>query len=340
MTEEVRTTSATGGEKGVKLERYDLIPPESLVWLARLYGAGAQKYDDHNWRRGYEWSKSFGAMQRHAWQFWNGEDFDEETGVPHLANVAWHAFTLMSFMINHPDYDNRVSTVLERGSEVPPPELAFELDAEQGPAYSVEVAEAKVTTSGNVSGLPVAVGEDWEELGWTTPGSGSGLVRDPVEIPEPLPTYAEVDISTNEVVGPWPPVEWAPVQIEEPEPVEAETVQIDLNEIDPDIITIVPPGGAEELSLGELIDRAFGRFEPEPVTPFSDAVGRFFDENPHIGAIQAPEHSAYVDEAPYALPDGAVIKRFKYRSTRVTKEELGLANEELRQAVQRGLDRD
>jgi len=85
---EVRTTSSTGGEKGMKDERHSLIPTEALAAVARHYGIGARKYADHNWRRGYEWSKSYDALQRHAQAFWGGEDIDEETGSPHMAAVA------------------------------------------------------------------------------------------------------------------------------------------------------------------------------------------------------------------------------------------------------------
>lgn len=108
MSAEVRSVSSTGGEKGTKLERYDLIPTGALADLARLYGRGAGKYADNNWMRGYEWSKSYAALQRHANLFWAGEDIDPEMGLPHLAAVAWHAFALMTFMDQHPDFDDRV----------------------------------------------------------------------------------------------------------------------------------------------------------------------------------------------------------------------------------------
>jgi hypothetical protein len=107
MSEEVRITSETGGQKGSKEERYDLIPTEPLRLLATLYGRGAQKYDDDNWRRGYDWKLSYAALQRHINQFWSGEDIDPETQVPHVINAAWHCFTLAQFMIDHPEYDNR-----------------------------------------------------------------------------------------------------------------------------------------------------------------------------------------------------------------------------------------
>lgn len=111
MTEEnpneIRTTSPTGGQKGVKPERHSLIPVEALNSIARLYGFGAKKYDAHNWRKGYEWSKSYDAMNRHMTAFWSGEDNDPETGEPHMASVAFHAMTLMVFMQEQPGFDDR-----------------------------------------------------------------------------------------------------------------------------------------------------------------------------------------------------------------------------------------
>lgn len=104
---EVRSVSATGGEKGTKDERYDLLPAGALAAVARHYGVGAAKYADHNWRRGYEWSKSYAAMQRHAQAFWGGEDIDAETGSPHMAAVAFHALALLTFADEHPSYDDR-----------------------------------------------------------------------------------------------------------------------------------------------------------------------------------------------------------------------------------------
>lgn len=99
---EVRVTADSGGAKGAKPERYDQIPPGALAHLARRFGSGNAKYPAvngrDNWRNGYPWSLSFAAMQRHAWAFWAGEDNDPETGEPHLAAVAWHAFVLLTWL--------------------------------------------------------------------------------------------------------------------------------------------------------------------------------------------------------------------------------------------------
>lgn len=104
---EERTISSTGGEKGVKPQRYSLIPVEPLSLLAELYGNGAKKYVAHNFRNGYEWSKSYDAAMRHMNAFWSGEDIDPEMQVPHVICAAWHMFTLTCFMIEHPEHDDR-----------------------------------------------------------------------------------------------------------------------------------------------------------------------------------------------------------------------------------------
>lgn len=108
MSDEVRVKDpVTGGEKGSKLARYDLIPAEPLRLLAEHYGRGAQKYEDRNWERGYRWSLSFAALNRHLWAFWNGEDVDPETGSLHMTAVAWHAFALLEYAQRHLGTDDR-----------------------------------------------------------------------------------------------------------------------------------------------------------------------------------------------------------------------------------------
>jgi hypothetical protein len=114
MTGEIRVIDPdTGAEKGSKIERYDLIPVEPLRLLARHYGVGAKKYDPNNWRKSYDWSLSYAALQRHANAFWGGEDMDEETQSYHTIAIAWHAFCLTEFLLNNPEKDDRWSTSLE-----------------------------------------------------------------------------------------------------------------------------------------------------------------------------------------------------------------------------------
>lgn len=98
MPDETRITDPdTGGEKGQKLARFDLIPPEFEYALAEHFGRGARKYADRNWEKGYAWGLTLAAMRRHLNDWQQGEDMDSETGSHHLIAVAWHAAVLYTF---------------------------------------------------------------------------------------------------------------------------------------------------------------------------------------------------------------------------------------------------
>lgn len=116
---EVRTTSSTGGQKGVKPERHDLIPRRAMAAIARVFGFGATKYADHNWRRGYEWGKSIAALQRHVDAFVDGETYDEESGLPHLAHAGFHVLVLLTWLEEQGEgvdnvFDDRWPHAMER----------------------------------------------------------------------------------------------------------------------------------------------------------------------------------------------------------------------------------
>lgn len=107
QSEVVVEDSETGGRKAKKLARFDLLPPDVLWALAEHYGVGANKYEDRNWEKGYAWSLSFQALQRHLWAFWGGEDLDAETGSSHLAAALFHVCALLRFTKTHPSKDDR-----------------------------------------------------------------------------------------------------------------------------------------------------------------------------------------------------------------------------------------
>jgi hypothetical protein len=107
---EVRVTNAkTGGQKGRKPQRMGLVPHKSVMEIAEVYGFGAQKYDDHNWRKGYDWSLSYDALQRHLALFWEGEDNDPESGLSHLAHAGFHILGLLEFAreARYAEFDDR-----------------------------------------------------------------------------------------------------------------------------------------------------------------------------------------------------------------------------------------
>lgn len=97
MTETRIVDPNSGGEKGSKLARFSLIPSEAMWALAEHYGLGAKKYADRNWEKGYKWSLSIDALERHLHQWKLGERKDPETGSSHMIAVLWHAVALFIF---------------------------------------------------------------------------------------------------------------------------------------------------------------------------------------------------------------------------------------------------
>jgi hypothetical protein len=116
--DEVRIKSKTGGEKGRKDVRLDLVPPEPLWEVARVYGFGAMKYDDHNYLKGYAWSLSYAALLRHITQWANGESDDPESGLSHLAHAAWHCFALYMFQRHALGTDDRIVGVVQDNERI------------------------------------------------------------------------------------------------------------------------------------------------------------------------------------------------------------------------------
>lgn len=84
--------------------RYDLIPPEFMDAIAKMYGMGAVKYGEGNWEKGdgLGYMRMFAAMSRHGWAFIRGETYDPEDGQHHLLSVAWYAIAMFTF-------DNRIN---------------------------------------------------------------------------------------------------------------------------------------------------------------------------------------------------------------------------------------
>jgi len=66
--------------------RTDLVPVEAILGMAKVFGFGAKKYGDMNWAvdGGLEYSRLYGAVLRHVFAWYSGEDTDPESGLPHL----------------------------------------------------------------------------------------------------------------------------------------------------------------------------------------------------------------------------------------------------------------
>ena len=84
-----------------------LIPRSAVLEEAAVLAFGEQKYGRHNWRAGIKWSRLIDAAQRHILAFNEGEDFDSETGLHHLAHARCCLAFLIEYMTTHPELDDR-----------------------------------------------------------------------------------------------------------------------------------------------------------------------------------------------------------------------------------------
>lgn len=84
--------------------RVDLIPPEVLIELGNLYGMGAKKYADDNWKIGMDYKRVYAALLRHVYKWWAGEELDQTDGQHHLDSVIWCAVALRYYMLHYDKY--------------------------------------------------------------------------------------------------------------------------------------------------------------------------------------------------------------------------------------------
>ncbi|TCR69671.1 dATP/dGTP diphosphohydrolase domain-containing protein [Bosea sp. BK604] len=101
-----------------------LVPDTIEAYAALSFAEGAAKYGAFNWRvAGVRASVYRGALRRHLAKWWNGEDADPKTGVPHLASVIACAGILLDAKLCGKLTDDRPPAA-------PVGELVDELEAE------------------------------------------------------------------------------------------------------------------------------------------------------------------------------------------------------------------
>lgn len=87
--------------------RTDLLSPVALLGISTVLEYGARKYAQNNWRKGLAWGRIIGALLRHTFLFMQGQDIDEESGLPHVDHIACCAMFLQEHYRTHPKLDDR-----------------------------------------------------------------------------------------------------------------------------------------------------------------------------------------------------------------------------------------
>lgn len=87
--------------------RWDLVPFDAVNEIAKVLTFGAEKYEARNWEKGMNWSRAFGALQRHLTRWFHGQDKDKETRLTHLANAGCCLFFLLAWELRKVGTDDR-----------------------------------------------------------------------------------------------------------------------------------------------------------------------------------------------------------------------------------------
>jgi hypothetical protein len=87
--------------------RLDLIPLSSLTDCANVFDYGRKKYAAWNWAKGMDWSVPYGCLLRHMAAWFNGEDNDPESGLPHLGHAMCNLVMLSTFARTFQEGDDR-----------------------------------------------------------------------------------------------------------------------------------------------------------------------------------------------------------------------------------------
>jgi hypothetical protein len=110
----------TGNPKdriGIKKPQLDLVPPALRVYAALAFKDGAAKYGPYNWRQNdVKASIYYAAVGRHLDAWFEGENYADDSGVPHLA----HAAAGLAILIDALENDNLID---DRPPSGPTPKL-------------------------------------------------------------------------------------------------------------------------------------------------------------------------------------------------------------------------
>lgn len=100
--------------------RLSLVSVDGIEEVGKVATFGSLKYNDHNWRQGFDWSRLLDAAYRHMNQFNNGDRKDfkasckkckkgkckNHSGLSHLAHAAWNLLALIEFEKNEQGVDD------------------------------------------------------------------------------------------------------------------------------------------------------------------------------------------------------------------------------------------
>lgn len=89
--------------------RPDLLPVDALLAVSAVMATGVEKHGARTWEAGRPWGGEYGAVLRHLWAWWGGQENDPDTGLPHLAHAAARVLMLLAMTKRRVGADERGS---------------------------------------------------------------------------------------------------------------------------------------------------------------------------------------------------------------------------------------
>jgi len=71
--------------------QWSLVNFKSLEPMVQVLEFGAKKYSRDNWKKGLNKNEVLESLARHLFALIDGEEFDQESGLPHIGHIMCNA---------------------------------------------------------------------------------------------------------------------------------------------------------------------------------------------------------------------------------------------------------
>lgn len=118
--------SSEGGSKfDSEKPKMGLIPSKPLIDVAKVLTFGARKYQQYNWKKGFDYSRLYDAAQRHLTAWNDNETYDSESNLNHLAHAICDLMFLLDQHYTMPERDDRYKPEVKEEFEVDEFDIPF-----------------------------------------------------------------------------------------------------------------------------------------------------------------------------------------------------------------------
>jgi len=109
VQEKVMVADESGAVKadGSK-NRVELIDPDFILGLGEVLTGALPDHGEHNWAKGFQWTRIIGSSMRHLLAIARGEDTDPDTGLLHAYHLGTNAMFLAYYYRTGAGTDNRI----------------------------------------------------------------------------------------------------------------------------------------------------------------------------------------------------------------------------------------